>query len=176
MKIMHSIKPSLLRIFITIIIGTLMHFIFDFSGKNAIIAALCPVNESVWEHLKLLFYPVLVLSIDECIAKKVNSNFILARTISIVIGMLTIVILYYAYTWIFGKNYTVIDIAIYIISVFITYGISAILEEKKFILFPYHKTLSIIAILIIITLFTIFTYNPPKINLFRDQSTNTYSY
>ena len=38
--------------------GTALHFLYTIS-PNLISALLAPVNESVWEHLKLLFWPVL---------------------------------------------------------------------------------------------------------------------
>ncbi|MFR5068720.1 MAG: DUF6512 family protein [Eubacteriales bacterium] len=43
------------------------HFIYDWSGKQTWIGFFCPVNESTWEHLKLLFFPVLIFSAIEYI-------------------------------------------------------------------------------------------------------------
>lgn len=176
MKLIRSIKGSFLQIVITLLLGTLWHFIFDLLGKNIIIAALCPVNESIWEHLKLLFYPVLLFSIGECIIKRVKSSFLVARTIGVISGMLTIIILYYTYSGIIGRDNTVVDIIIYIISTFITYGISGMLKDKRGCSFFSYKFICTIILITIVTLFTLFTYNPPKINLFRDQTTNSYSY
>lgn len=45
--------------------GTLWHFVYEWSGENPIIGAIAPVNESVWEHLKLLFFPSLFYFITE---------------------------------------------------------------------------------------------------------------
>lgn len=176
MKFIRSIKDSFIPIVITILLGTLWHFIFDLLGRNIIIAAICPVNESIWEHLKLLFYPVLILYIGECIIKSVKSSFLVARTIGLITGMLLIIIMYYTYSGIIGKNNTVVDIIIYIISIFITYGISGMLMDKKFCSSSNYKFLCVILLIILITVFTLFSYNPPKINLFRDQMANSYSY
>ncbi len=38
----------------TLIIGTLLHFVFEWSGRNFLVAFIAPTNESVFEHLKLL--------------------------------------------------------------------------------------------------------------------------
>ena len=40
----------------TLVIGTLSHFFYQWSGENFLIGLLSPVNETVWEHLKLLFF------------------------------------------------------------------------------------------------------------------------
>lgn len=40
--------------------GILLHFLYDFSGKVLIVGIFAPINESVWEHLKLGFYPIIL--------------------------------------------------------------------------------------------------------------------
>lgn len=42
--------------------GTALHFLYEVS-PNLISALLSPVNESVWEHLKLLFWPTLAAAL-----------------------------------------------------------------------------------------------------------------
>ena len=46
---------------LTATLGTACHFAFDFFGQSRLIAPFVPVNESTWEHLKLLFFPFLLL-------------------------------------------------------------------------------------------------------------------
>lgn len=47
-------------IIFTIVFGSLLHFFYDWSGKNAIVGLFSPINESVFEHLKLLYFPMLL--------------------------------------------------------------------------------------------------------------------
>ena len=51
-------------------VGTLLHFVYEWTGGNPLIAAFCAVNESTWEHMKLLFVPfflfTMVQFIDFC--------------------------------------------------------------------------------------------------------------
>lgn len=49
----------------TIFLGTLLHFTYQWSGKNNLVAIFSAVNESTFEHLKLLFTPMLIFSIFE---------------------------------------------------------------------------------------------------------------
>lgn len=44
-------------------IGSLSHFLYDWSGQNHLVGLFTPVNESIWEHMKLLFFPMLLYSI-----------------------------------------------------------------------------------------------------------------
>ena len=51
------------QIFSTIfvmILGTLLHFTYEWFGENLFIASFSAVNESTWKHLKLLFFPMLI--------------------------------------------------------------------------------------------------------------------
>ena len=34
-------------------VGTLLHFVYEWTGGDPLIAAFCAVNESTWEHMKL---------------------------------------------------------------------------------------------------------------------------
>ena len=49
-------------IIFVLITGTIAHFIYEWSGNNALIGFLVPINESVWEHMKLSFFPMLFYS------------------------------------------------------------------------------------------------------------------
>lgn len=48
--------------------GNLLHFVYDWSGQSPVVGALAAVNESTWEHMKLLTTPWVLWSIVELIA------------------------------------------------------------------------------------------------------------
>ena len=60
-------KHSILAV---ILLGSLSHFLYEFSGGAAIFALFCPINESVWEHLKLLFFPFLFITVIQWYRQK----------------------------------------------------------------------------------------------------------
>lgn len=45
------------------IVGTLLHFVYDWSGQNPAVGIIASVSESTWEHLKLLFMPALLFTL-----------------------------------------------------------------------------------------------------------------
>ncbi len=55
-------KPFLIAAVAVALGGTALHFLFDL-WPNALTALVSPVNESVWEHLKLLFWPMLAAAL-----------------------------------------------------------------------------------------------------------------
>ena len=78
------------------ILGTLLHFTYEWSGENLFIAAFSAVNESTWEHLKLLFYPMLLTTIiGYFYFSKTKHNFLCANTIGILTAVSFFVIAIY---------------------------------------------------------------------------------
>ncbi len=105
----------------TILLGTLLHYVYEWSGNNALIGIIGAVNESTWEHLKLLFWPIFFYSILEyqLIGNKFN-NYVTAKAVSLYAGILLIIIIFYTYTGIVGDNYLIIDILTFVVSVIIS--------------------------------------------------------
>ena len=73
-KIFHTVCTEIISciqgtalhfVLVAAFLGTLNHFLYFLSGQSPIVALFCPVNESVWEHLKLLYFPFLFVSIWE---------------------------------------------------------------------------------------------------------------
>lgn len=166
-----AVTLEIVGIFFTIIVGALLHFAYQYSGNNRIVGLFTPVNESTWEHLKLLFFPMLLYSIMEYFAfGRDVSNYIGAKSIGIVIGMILIVVLFYAYTGILKRNALLADIAIFMISVVAAYIIGWQIMINGCPIPNY----SIILIIMFIIFFFVFTYYPPHNILFLDPVSKGY--
>lgn len=169
------LKAQIISIIVCILLGTILHFTYELSQKNKFVGLFSAVNESTWEHLKLSFFPIIIVGILEYffIGNYAN-NFIEAKAISSILSITIITILFYTYIGIFGKDNFIIDISIFIISIIISELIS-----YKIMIAPSFSTnltqvISIIVILIITILFGMFTFNPPKIKYFKDPITGEY--
>ncbi len=161
----------------TILAGTLLHFVFQWSGNSPAVGIIGAVNESTWEHLKLLFFPMVFYGIFEYFTYgKETANFIPARVISIFAGMFIIVASFYTYTGIIGKNFMVLDIGTFLLGAVGAYFIGYKIIKSD-ILASREAEITGIIILILLTLaFALFTFRPPKIGLFLDPSTGKYSF
>ena len=149
-------------------LGCMLHFVYGWSGKLAGVGFFSPVNESTWEHLKLLFIPVLLFSILQCLLiGRHFKNFIAARVIGILLGMVTIIAIFYTYVGILGRNYLWVDILTFLIGVAVTFVYTNYAIKR----YPGNTPINIAALVIFVlflTAFVVFTYYPPHIGLFRD--------
>ena len=74
-----------------IVLGTILHYTFNWSNKNPLVGTFSAVNESTWEHLKLLFFPMLItIIVGYFYIGKDIPNFICAKTVGIVVAMFSI--------------------------------------------------------------------------------------
>jgi hypothetical protein len=174
-----TVKKGLLRwelggIVFTVVLGALLHFVFEWSGRAVPVGAIAAVNESVWEHLKLGFWPALVYAALEYgrFGRSAN-NFPLAKTVGIYLISITIVVLFYLYTAILGHGLLPVDIAIFVVGVIVGQLVSyklltvSLLPEKLSRFAP-------IALAVLAILFVLFTFYPPQFPLFRDPVTGGY--
>lgn len=148
------------------ILGTLLHFTYQLSGENQLVASFSAINESVWEHLKLLFFPMLLSTIIGyfCIGKNTN-NFLCGKTLGIITSMLFIVIFFYTYTGIIGKSIVFVDIASFFVAVILGEYIAYKLITKKF---KCNNMIGIGILVILLVCFIVFTYFPPNLGIFKE--------
>lgn len=157
----------------TILLGTLLHFTYKLSNENKIVAIFSAVNESIFEHLKLTFFPILLFSIYEYFIYGKNiQNFIPVKTLSIIISIILILTLFYTYTGIIGQSYFFIDILIFIISVSAAYTFSYYFLNTSIFNNKIYTLISLLILVIMLLCFILFTFYPPKIALFKDYQKN----
>ena len=166
----------MLSIPILFIVGSLFHFLYDFSNQNPIIALISPVNESIWEHNKMVVLPPILFWILFYSIKgksfSINKNrWFTAAFIAIITMLITIPLLYYFYTQAFGVELLWVDILILLVAI--------ILGQLMGLHFYKHSKgitwyIPLLLLCSIIFLFAIFTYYPPHIPLFMDPQTGVY--
>ena len=158
---------------VTSFVGTLLHFLYDWSGESVWAAPFSGVNESTWEHMKLLFWPMFLFAIVQSFFFKEYKNFWCVKLRGILLGLGLIPILFYTYNGAIGKSPDWINIAIFFISAATVYIYEAFrLHSGKQ---PCRAPKSAIAALCVIALlFILFTFRTPEIGIFMDPLTGTY--
>ncbi|KUJ84200.1 hypothetical protein AWR36_000330 [Microbulbifer flavimaris] len=150
-----------------LITGSLLHFTFEWSGNSRAVAALVPVNESVWEHLKLVFWPGLAFSLMEYryLAKQTR-DFVTAKCLGLCIMPAAIVLLFYTYTSILGTNDLTLDILTFVAAI-----VAGQFVSYRFLLHPspagFWKLSSRAGVIFFLLAFPLFTFFPPHIFLFE---------
>jgi membrane-bound acyltransferase YfiQ involved in biofilm formation len=156
------------------IFGTLLHFIFDWSNGNRFAALFSGVNESVWEHMKLLFFPMfLVAVLENCFLGKKYENFMTVKLRGIILGSVLIPMIYYTYIDALGVSADWFNISIFFIAnaAGYIYESKLIIKDKKTLL---SSTASIVILFILAGVYFVFTFYPPHIPLFQDPVTGIY--
>ncbi len=160
----------------TSVFGTLLHFVFDWTNQNIIVGLFSAVNESIWEHMKLLYFPMLIFALFESrYFENEYKNFWCAKAKGFFIGLTVIPMLYYTYTGALGVKTDWFNILIFFIAAAISFftETKSMKNNRECILSP---TASKIFIFTLGLLFILFTFCTPKIPLFKDPLNSTYGF
>ncbi|MBR5774499.1 MAG: hypothetical protein IKY44_06585 [Clostridia bacterium] len=150
----------------TAALGTLLHFVYDWTGGSSIAALFSAVNESTWEHMKLLFLPMLIFAIIQSKFFKEHEGFWCIKLRGIALGLILIPVIFYTYNGVIGKSPDWVNISIFFISAAIAYLVEARLFKRGFTCSTQKIALAIICIIAL--LFFVFTFATPRIDLFKD--------
>ncbi len=158
---------------VTSIGGTILHFLYDWLGEAIWIAPFSGVNESTWEHMKLLFWPMLVFAIVQSFFFRDRKDFWCVKLREILLGLVLIPIIFYTFNGTIGKSPDWLNIAIFFVSAAIAYIYGArLLKTDK--LSCWSPKLAIAVLSAIALLFIVFTFVTPEIGIFKDPLTGTY--
>ena len=125
-------KITGLGILWTIVLGTLSHFFYQWSHENILIGLFSPVNESVWEHLKLLFFPALTyMFIEQKAMGKAMPGLLGKNLLGLFAGLLVMLLLFYGYTAFSGKSILWVDIGIFGVCVLLTFLLPYKLRNRQ---------------------------------------------
>lgn len=145
-----------------LLLGSLNHFLYEWSGNAAIIALFCPVNESVWEHLKLLFFPFLFVTMIQSVRSRSQTlSFFYYRFLAVMGGLLSILVLFYTYTGILGADFFAADLLVFLFSVIFSFFLASRLQRSGLNPPPQNIVFSLWVILALC--FFSFTCFPPDL-------------
>ncbi len=164
------IKPetyTLIGILVLFVVGSLFHFLYSLTGECFIIGLFVPINESIFEHTKMVVLPIFIWWFIFYLFRKkdlfVNAWFTSAL-IAMISAIIAIPMLFYFYSQAFGIESLVIDILILLVSLAIgqILGLHYYRHGKGI---EYH--FAIFLMIVIIILFAFFTINPPAFPIFN---------
>ena len=158
---------------VTSLVGTVLHFLYDWLGGSVFVAPFSGVNESTWEHMKLLFWPMFLYAVLQSFFFRDREDFWCIKMKGILLGLAMIPIIFYTYNGVIGKSPDWINIAIFFISAAIAYIYETRLLKASQV--PCKSSKICLGVLCLIgLLFVIFTFKTPRLGIFRDPLTGTY--
>lgn len=95
-------------------LGTALHFACRWGGESRLLAVFAAANGSVWEQMKVLFFPLFLMALVEMVVFAQRYRNILAvKFVSVLFGVLLLPLLYYAYTGVWGRSWVWADAAVF---------------------------------------------------------------
>jgi hypothetical protein len=167
---------NLASIPILFIIGSFFHFLYGLTNNSPIMGAVSAVNESVWEHQKMVLLPIICYWIIYYIVKGRKNEINRRRwfsglAISLIVSILTMPFVFYFYTEAFGVEFLIVDILNLLVAI-------AVGQLVGFHFYKHSQGIpfyaSILVVVLIFAVFIIFTFNPPELPWFKDGSTGKY--
>ena len=153
--------------------GTILHFLYDWTGGSILVSPFSGVNESTWEHMKLLYWPLFLFALVQRMFFRNQKNYWCVKLAEILLGLVLIPVLFYTYNGTFGKSPDWVNIAIFYVTALLVFLFERwVFQNDR--LQCRHPRLAFAVICLIGGLFVVFTFAPPQIPLFRDPLTGTY--
>ena len=153
--------------------GTVLHFLYEWLGEAIWVAPFSGVNESTWEHMKLLFWPMLLFAVVQSFFFADRADFWCVKLRGILPGLILIPVLFYTYNGVIGRSPDWLNIAIFFVSAAVSYLYEARLFRRGHLRCGAKKW-AISTLCVIALLFVIFTFLTPEIGIFEDPLTGTY--
>ena len=153
--------------------GTILHFLYDWTSGSILVSPFSGVNESTWEHMKLLFWPMFLFALVQRLFFRDQENYWCVKLAQVLLGLILIPVLFYTYNGVFGKSPDWINIAIFYITALLVFLFEWLAFKKDWLQCK-HPWRAFATICLIGVLFVVFTFATPQIPLFQDPPTGTY--
>lgn len=151
-----------------------IHFLYDWL-PNSLFSIFFPVNESIWEHMKLIYTSFVIYGIIDyiiLIKNKINfNNFLLQLFIIPIIGIILYLLIFIPIYNMIGEN-MVVSIGLLFVIIIIEQILSYYLLNYKPI--KYQNIIGIIGIIVVYIILGYLTYKPIENYIFFDQKDSKY--
>ena len=153
--------------------GTILHFLYDWTGGSILVSPFSGVNESTWEHMKLLFWPLFLFALVQRFFFMGQESYWCVKLAEIMLGLVLVPVLFHTYNGAFGISPDWINIAIFYITALLVFLFEWWVFKNDWLQCKYSR-LAFAAICLIGVLFVVFTFSPSQIPLFRDPLSGNY--
>ena len=156
------------------IVGSILHFTYDWCHENKFVAIFAAVNESTWEHVKLALSGIFLCTLGDVWFLGDNPNYWFARSISFVVPVIAIPVMFYGYQIFTRHSILPIDITIFVIAAFLSSLVFVLILDARPIGAVGEIVSLIIGVLVMAT-YLLLTRFPLHHNfLFEDPITHRY--
>lgn len=157
----------------TALLGTVLHFLYDWTNEALLVSLVSGINESTWEHMKLLFFPLAAFAVIQSFYFGDIASFWQIKLLGTLLGLTLIPVLFYTYNGAFGKSPDWLNITIFFVAAAITFWWETHrLQHNSTPIAP--AGVAVAGFVLLGALFITFTFAPPPLPLFRDPINGSY--
>lgn len=164
---------TIIGILFVAIFGTLLHFMYEWSGHKRFVSIFAAVNESTWEHIKIALTPSFIWMLYDGARYGLEPNYFVAKTASLLAIIIIIPVLFYAYQIFTKKDMLIIDIIIFYISIIVSNLLFKYIIGLNSISF-FITYFAVILLFVIFGFYMILTLMPFENFIFEDPITKKY--
>ena len=164
---------TIIGILFVSIFGTLLHFMYEWSGHKRFVSIFAAVNESTWEHIKIALTPSFIWMLYDGARYGLEPNYFVAKTASLLAIIIIIPVLFYAYQLFTKKDMLIIDIIIFYISIIVSNLLFKYIICLNSISF-FITYFAVILLFVIFCFYMILTLMPFENFIFEDPITKKY--
>jgi hypothetical protein len=154
--------------------GVIFHFIYKWSRKSHVAVVFGAVNESLWEHMKIAFWPMFLGFLLQYIWYGYTyNNFITAKALSLILVTITIPFFVKLYTYFTRKNIFPVDLFLFLLCI-------AIAQAAAFVVLQLYdvpaivNAIALVCLFILVMIYSVWTTLPPRADIFRDPISGVY--
>ena len=156
----------------TLAAGNLLHFVYQWTGESTVAGLFAAVNESTWEHMKLLAVPWVLWTIAECIGLR-SLRPAGPRAAGLLAGLTAIPLLFYGYVGVIGFHVAVVDVLIFQAAVLLAFWVSTALQKRGTLTAPVWQAAGVLVLAAVSAAFVVWTASPPELPVFIDPTNGT---
>ncbi|HCX63656.1 MAG TPA: hypothetical protein DHN33_00400 [Eubacteriaceae bacterium] len=170
-------KVKITAIALTLLLGLAFHELYK-ASEIPLLGVIAPVNESKWEHWKMTYTPMLIIGSMEYVylkkqKKMKRGNYWFALAGGILVFEVVTFGLIEGVEVVFGYSALWVHVSTFLFGGIVGSLAKYLLLEK----IRYSKLLQLLGIMVLVgqfVLFAAFTFDPPRVEYFRDSKTHTY--
>ena len=150
------------------VLGTILHFLYDWTGKSGVVKPFSAIDESTWQHMKIMYFPMLMFgAVQWFFFRKEYPCFFLVKLAGVLVGLTIIPVVFYTYNGAFGKSPDWLNISIFMVADLLAFSVEySLFKRAEGGCKRVWNILALVGIIAIGVMFVVFTYLPPNLPIF----------
>ena len=172
---MNAIWMILVEGVLVILVGSMLHFVYDWGRHNKYLGVIGAVNESTWEHTKIALFPMVIAMMVDGLFWSGESNYFIGKLLSFLTATVLIPALFYGYKALIKHDVLALDIGIFAVAILVGQAVFYLMTQVVD-LGAVLNFLALDGILVVLAVLMMMTFLPVRNFIFKDPITKKYGF